>query len=169
MTAARLAEYRLLDSLPQLVWTTLPDGTSDYFSARWREYTGMDVGENRTAWTLVHPDDAARCASSWQASFATGNPYEIEYRLRRKDGTYRWHLGLAHAVRGEDGAILKWIGTSTDIEDQKGAQERERFLATTRVLFGTSLDYGATLTSIVTAAVEQMAEVCAIDLMKDAR
>ncbi len=161
------AERRILESLPHLVWTTLPDGRSDYFSTRWLEYTGMDVSGNATAWTLVHPDDTARCAATWNASFASGAPYEIEYRLRRKDGVYRWHLGLAHAVRADDGTIAQWIGTSTDIEDQKSAEERERFLAATSLLFGASLDYTATLTGIVTAAVPHMAELCVIDLIEE--
>lgn len=153
------------ESLPHLVWTMLPDGKVDFLNTRWREYTGIGVADKADAWSLVHPEDVPRCAASWKASLESGNPYQIEYRLRRADGIYRWHLALAHAIRDASGAILKWLGTSTDIDDQKRAGEREAFLGKTSSALGASLDYEKTLASIVSAAVPEFADACAMELV----
>jgi PAS domain S-box-containing protein len=124
----------LSEAIPQMVWTARPDGWADYFNRRWFEYTGRSQSETEGwAWdTVVHPDDLSRCLGAWKHSVSTGQPYQVEYRLRRADGSYRWHLGRAQPLRGDDGAVLRWFGTSTDIHDQK---ETERALTMhTRVL-----------------------------------
>ena len=127
---ARLAENRvtfrtLADTMPQMVWSTLPDGYHDYFNARWYEFTGTPVGSTDGAgWNdLFHADDQARAFGLWNHSLSTGDPYEIEYRLRRHDGQYRWTLGRAMPIRDENGVITRWFGTCTDIDDQKKAAE----------------------------------------------
>jgi signal transduction histidine kinase len=68
---------------------------------------------------VIHPDDLAACVARWTHSLSTGEPYEIEFRLRRGDGVYRWHLGRANAERDANGSILRWFGTNTDIHDAK--------------------------------------------------
>jgi hypothetical protein len=122
----------LAETIPQLVWTAAPDGMPDYFNRRYIEYAGEGV-DLPTQWTgLVHPDDMDAVRACWEKSLASGDPYEIELRLRRRDGEYRWFLTRALPLR-DRGKILKWFGTCTDIQDQKHAsEERERLLARTQ-------------------------------------
>src|SRR5262249_222074 len=133
--ALRESESRLrqlADAMPQIVYTCGPDGLADYANQRWREYSGASEGEDITQTWLeaVHPDDRERAYLQWMKSVSTGRPFEMEHRLRRKDGQYRWHLCRAIAVRDRTGRITKWIGTSTDIHDRKRAEaEREELLA----------------------------------------
>jgi PAS domain S-box-containing protein len=130
--AVEAAEARfraVTEGLPQLVWTARPDGFHDYFNQRWYDYTGLSreasAGEG---WqSPFHPDDLPEAGRRWRHSLQTGEPYEVEYRCRRHDGAWRWFLGRALPVRDAQGAILQWLGTCTDIEEQKRAvAERER-------------------------------------------
>ncbi len=115
----------LVDRLPQLIWVTKPDGNHLYYNQRWYAYTGLDYEQSRDqGWRLVlHAEDYHRTLSVWQHALHSGEPYQIEYRLRRHDGTYRWFLGRALAERDQQGNILQWYGTCTDIEDQKRSQQ----------------------------------------------
>jgi len=118
----------LADAMPQMVWSTLPDGLHDYYNARWYEFTGVPVGStDGEGWNgMFHPDDQERAWKVWQHSLQTGEPYEIEYRLRHHTGAYRWTLGLALPIRDATGTIVRWIGTCTDIHAAKlAAAERE--------------------------------------------
>lgn len=132
-TRAALAESELrfrtlADTMPQMVWSTLPDGYHDYYNARWYEFTGAPAGTtDGEGWNDVfHPDDQERAWTVWRHSLETGDPYQIEYRLRHYDGTYRWVLGRALAIRDAAGEITRWFGTCTDIHAQKLAlEERE--------------------------------------------
>lgn len=121
----------LTDVMPQMVWSTRPDGFHDYFNARWYEFTGVPVGStDGEAWNGVfHPDDQARAWARWRHSLETGEPYEIEYRLRHHSGDYRWILGRALPVRDADGAVTRWIGTCTDIDAAKRAAEENELLS----------------------------------------
>ena len=117
---------QLADAMPQIVWTSRPDGWLDYYNQRWFDYTGMTLEETQGwGWEpVVHPDDLQLCLDAWNESVRTGKPYEIKYRFKRaSDGAYRWHLGRASAVLDEHGQIIKWFGTATDIDDQKRAEE----------------------------------------------
>jgi PAS domain S-box-containing protein len=123
------AKFRTIaDAMPQMVWSTLPDGYHDYYNEQWYRYTG--VTRNATdgdGWNAIfHPDDSERAWATWRASLATGKPYEIQYRLRHHSGVYRWVLGRALPVRDEAGAIIRWMGTCTDIDDQKLAEDALR-------------------------------------------
>jgi PAS domain S-box-containing protein len=126
-------QYHLLaDTMPQIVWTARPDGWIDYYNRRWFEYTGMTYAQTQGwGWELViHPDDLQHCLDRWSEAVRTGGDYQIEYRFKREDGVYRWHLGRAVALCDAEGRIAKWVGTSTDIEDQKRAEaERDISLA----------------------------------------
>ena len=118
----------LADTMPQMVWSTLPDGFHDYYNARWYEFTGAPDGStDGEAWNgMFHPDDQERAWVRWRQSLTTGDPYEIEYRLRYRDGTYRWVLGRALPIRDSGGRIVRWFGTCTDIHEQKlTLEERE--------------------------------------------
>jgi PAS domain S-box-containing protein len=111
----------ILESLPVLIWTAQPDGQRDYFNPRWLAFTGraMDQETGYQWQASLHPDDRERVMQAWQQSVATGTPYQVEYRLRRHDGFYRWILMRASPRRNADGAIIMWIGGGTDIHDQK--------------------------------------------------
>lgn len=121
----------LADALPHMVWSTLPDGFHDYYNARWYEFTGVPAGStDGEAWNgMFHPDDQERAWTRWRRSLETGEPYEIEYRLRHHSGEYRWTLGRAMPMRGSDGQIVRWIGTCTDIDDSKRQAEQVEVLS----------------------------------------
>jgi len=126
------AEFRAItDSLPQMVWATRPDGFHDYYNARWYEFTGTAPGStDGEGWNDVfHPDDQQRAWGLWRHSLETGDPYEIEYRLKRHDGVYCWTLGRATAVRDETGRIVRWFGTCTDIDDLKKMDQAKELLS----------------------------------------
>lgn len=110
----------LADTMPQMVWSALPDGYNDYFNARWYEFTGVPEGStDGEGWSVIfHPDDQPLAWARWRRSLETGEPYEIEYRMRHHSGGYRWTLGRALPIRDSEGTILRWIGTCTDINDQ---------------------------------------------------
>lgn len=119
----------VIDLMPQMVWATKPDGYHDFFNQRWYEFTGLTYEETKDkGWSLVlHPDDLEKALKVWQYSLDTGAPYEIEYRMRRFDGTYNWFLARAEPLRDYTGEILKWFGTCTDIQEQREVlEERER-------------------------------------------
>jgi PAS domain S-box-containing protein len=135
-TADALSQSRaqlqvLTDAMPQMVWSTRPDGFHDYYNARWYEFTGVPEGStDGEGWNgMFHPQDQDRAWSRWRRSLETGEPYEIEYRLRHRSGEYRWTLGRALPVFNDDGAIARWIGTCTDIHDAKMAAEQNELLS----------------------------------------
>ncbi len=112
----------LADAVPQMVWVARPDGHYEYYNSRWYEYTGLTEAEcvGRHGVRPLHPADADRAADRWARSLATGEPYEIEYRFRSAHGQYRWFVGRARPVRNPaTGAIDRWFGTCTDIDDYK--------------------------------------------------
>ncbi len=116
------AKFRAIaDTMPQMVWSTLPDGFHDYYNARWYEFTGVPAGStDGEGWNdMFHPEDRSRAYERWHHSLATGEPYEIEYRLRHRDGDYRWTLGRALPIRDDEGTIIRWFGTCTDIHASK--------------------------------------------------
>jgi len=121
----------LADTMPQMVWSTLPDGFHDYYNARWYDFTGTPEGStDGEGWNDVfHPDDQERAWGIWRHSLETGEPYQIEYRLRHFDGTYRWVLGRALPIRDGVGAITRWFGTCTDIHEQKMALEEREIIS----------------------------------------
>ncbi|MDB5695684.1 MAG: histidine kinase [Sphingomonas bacterium] len=123
--------HTLADTMPQMVWSTLPDGYHDYYNARWYEFTGTQPGStDGEGWIDVfHPDDQQRAWETWRQSLTTGEPYQIEYRLRHFDGRYRWVLGRALPIRDAAGVITRWFGTCTDIHAQKVAAEEREVIA----------------------------------------
>ena len=120
---------QLADGLPQIVWIARPDGSHEYYNKQWYDYTGLTF-ENSTdaAWReLFHTDDRERAETMWTEALREGKPYEIEFRLRRAaDGEFRWFLGRALPHRDAEGNIVNWFGTSTDIHEQKLAQDALR-------------------------------------------
>ena len=114
----------VIDTIPAMVWSVLPDGIVDFLNQRWLDYTGLTL-EQYVAAPLgpIHPEDVPRVLEKWFANKALGEGYEDELRLRRADGEYRWFLVRTVPLRNEQGNIVKWYGTSTDIEDRKQAED----------------------------------------------
>jgi PAS domain S-box-containing protein len=121
----------LADAMPQMVWSTLPDGFHDYYNARWYEFTGVPEGStDGEGWNgMFHEEDQDRAWAAWRHSLETGDAYQIEYRLRHHTGAYRWVLGRALPVRGKRGEITRWYGTCTDIHDTKMVQAEREIVA----------------------------------------
>ena len=123
------ARFRVLsECMPQKVWTALPDGQLDYLNNMLLEYAGMP-SDQLTGWgwtNLTHPDDLQDHLTAWNESLSRGDMFEIEHRIRKHTGEYRWHLGRALPVYRTDGQLAMWVGTNTDIHDQKQAEEALR-------------------------------------------
>jgi len=115
----------ITNSIDQMLWSTTSDGYHDYYNQRWYDFTGVPSGStDGEGWAgMFHPEDQDRAWSVWRHSLETGAPYHIEYRLRHRSGKYRWVLGRAQPVRNEDGAITRWFGSCTDIQDIVDARE----------------------------------------------
>jgi len=125
---AEMQSRTLIDAIPQQIWSGPPDGTLDYCNERWRSYMGLGLEELQgDGWQrMLHPDDRNRVLKAWQESVANGTPYEQEERHRGADGRYRWFLSRGVPLRDDDGRIVRWYGTNTDIEDRKLAEQELR-------------------------------------------
>lgn len=131
--ALRESEARFRDlanALPKIIWMTYPDGNLAYSNQRWFDYTGL-TPEGVSGWDWaepIHPDDRAKLTGRWREALAGGEPFEGEYRFRRADGDYRWHLVRVVPLRDSGGQVVSWVGAGTDIHDHRQAEEalRER-------------------------------------------
>jgi PAS domain S-box-containing protein len=119
---------RILDTIPQQIWSGPADGTLDYCNEQWRAYTGLSLEEIQgQGWQrMLHPDDKEGVLNAWRESVANGTPYEKEERHRRADEVYRWFLSRGIPLRGAGGRVERWYGTNTDIEDRKCAEQALR-------------------------------------------
>jgi PAS domain S-box-containing protein len=116
----------MAETMPHIVWTARPGGGFEYLNQRWFEYTGLTLEDTqRDGWELVlHADDREDTIERRNHAFQTGDSYEVAYRLKRaRDGAYRWHIGRAAPLRRDDGTIVMWVGTSTDIDDARRAAD----------------------------------------------
>jgi len=122
---------QLADSMPQIVWTTGPDGIVDYYNKQWYKYTGFKKGKDD--WdSTIHPEDRERVLNTWNECVKSGEPYQVEYRFkdRRVPNTYRWFLARGLPIKNKNGEIIRWIGTYTDIHQLKELQrQKDDFLA----------------------------------------
>ena len=120
------ATFRTLaQSIPNQVWAATADGNVNWYNDRVYEYAGVAPGQlDDTGWaSIVHPDDVLNASQAWIAAVASGQTYEAEFRIRRADGAYRWHIVRALPIVDDRGVMLRWVGTNTDIEDQKSAAD----------------------------------------------
>jgi PAS domain S-box-containing protein len=128
--ALRQSENRLrlvIGTIPTMAWSLLPDGTVDFVNQRWLEYTGLSLEEALAdSIRTIHPEDAPRVMEKWRRDMAAGEQCEYEIRLRRADGEYRWFLVRTVPLRDEQGNIVKWYGTSTDITERRNAENALR-------------------------------------------
>ena len=156
----------IAEAIPQMVFTALPDGTMEYLNAHVYDYTGIE--RDPAGWSLrsiVHPDDLAAMFGAWRRSVESGDPYEAEARLLRADGAYRWFIVRASALRdAENGALTRWFGTCTDVDDLHGAAARDAFLSRADELFAVELEPEAIMRAVASAAVESFADYALFDL-----
>ncbi|RKG63008.1 response regulator [Corallococcus sp. CA054B] len=175
-----LAEQRhraLAEALPQIVWTAGPDGRPDYFNQRWYDYTGLPArpaSEERGSAPpllprdVLHADDVMGCLDRWSESRLAGGAFECEGRIRRHaDGAWRWHLIQALPLRNAHGRILQWLGTCTDIDDQKRAAETLSFLAEASTMLTASLEMSVTLERLSALILPRLGDWCAVYLQDD--
>jgi len=136
--------YHLAETLPELLWTCMPDGKCDYFNARWTQFTGRAqqdlLGDRWRA--CMHPEDRDHTAGYWLAALKEEVPYDLEYRLRRADGVYHWFKVRAAPMRDEKCKVVKWFGICTDIQDIKDTEKNLRASDTwLRMLMHTVRDF----------------------------
>jgi len=126
--AERARFHFLAESMPQKIFTTTPAGEVDYLNPQWMEFSGMTFAQMKAwGWTQsVHPEDLEGNIREWKRALQTGEPFHFQQRFRRADGAYRWHLSRAHAMRDAAGNITMWIGSNTDIHEQKEKEEELR-------------------------------------------
>jgi PAS domain S-box-containing protein len=164
------ARYRqLVEAMPQIAWATDASGALTMVNDRATEYTGtqrelqvgLEVDET------IHPADRARLGAVWSASLATGAPLETACRIRRYDGAFRWHLLRAVPVRADDGSITGWIGTSTDIDDARQAEDSLRLVAEATIRLDATLDLAEIVDAAAETVVPALADWCFVDLLDD--
>src|SRR6185503_15776759 len=119
---------KIIDTIPTLAWCNLSDGSNDFVNQRWSDYTGLSQAEVKRVGckVAIYPEDLPKWLEQWRALIASGKGGEIEARLRRHDGAYRWFLIRVEPLQEEPGKILRWYGTNTDIEDRKRTEEKLR-------------------------------------------
>jgi PAS domain S-box-containing protein len=162
---------RLADAMPQMVWTADASGSTTYLNRRWFETTGLGPGEpGSTRWySAVHPEDLPLVRAARNKTLRSGESFELEARFRTTDGTYRWHLVRVLPIRAEAGDAESWIGTATDIDDRRRAEDLRGFVASAGELLSASLDYSTALASVAELAVQDFAHFCAVHLARPDR
>ncbi len=155
----------LADSMPQVVWTAGPDGALDYTNLRWTEYSGSS---DPAAWLdFVLPAERDHAVALWSASVSTGAAYETKFRLfRTSDQTFRWHLVRANPTFDESGRVARWIGTCTDIEDEKRSEDLFRFLADASEALSSYVDHEDAIPRVMRMAVPLVADWATMDVLE---
>ncbi|MDP9105373.1 MAG: ATP-binding protein, partial [Candidatus Eremiobacteraeota bacterium] len=159
----------LAASLPYIVFESDETGAALFVSDEYSEYSGLPPESARgSGWIdIVHPEDVSRTRRAWAGAIASSQPFSEQFRLRRADGSYRWFAARALPQRGPEGAISRWIGTLTDVQDQRRAAHEREFLSRSSEIFAQSLDLDATLKAVAWFTVPDMADWCQIDLRTD--
>ena len=155
----------LADTIPQIVCTAAPDGRIDYFNRRWFEFTGLSAAQTfaHGGWRqAIHPEDRPACEARIREALATGSDFSVEARVRSAAGEYRWFLARAVALRRDDGSVIRFFSTATDIDEQKQHEEREVFLSHASEVLGSSLDVRTILQRITELCVPALADWCQV-------
>ncbi len=161
--------YRsLAEALPQMIFLCTRGGKLEYCNPSAVNYIGLNLEQilRRSPLEWIHPSDRAEALVHWRNAIATETAYEIEVRLQRSDGLYRWHTLRMNPIAGVGDRLLKWLGTATDIDDRKRSRQQERFLARVSSVLANSLDYQTTLDSLAHFTVPSIADWCAIDVVE---
>jgi PAS domain S-box-containing protein len=158
-------QYRLLaEATPQIVWTAGADGATTYVNEHWTATTGMprDAALDYGWFALVHPVDVEDLLDRWDAVRASGDDLDVECRLRREDGAYRWQLVRARARRAEGGEVVEWLGTMTDVDATRRAADAMTFLADASEVLASSVEVEQTFAAVADLAVRAFADACTI-------
>jgi PAS domain S-box-containing protein len=164
------ARFRsMADSAPILLWVAGADAGCTFFNKSWLEFTGRRMAQELgNGWAEgIHPDDAPRVLDDYLTAFAARQPFQIDYRLRRYDGEYRWLLDHGAPRTSPDGGFAGFIGSCIDITERKRLEESQSFLAEASAVLTSSLDYASTLSSVARLVVPRMADMCTIDLVDE--
>jgi PAS domain S-box-containing protein len=170
--AVRTSETRfrqLADSMPQIAWVMGSDGTTlEYLNERWFDYTGQNpsLGTATPIFDTIHPQDLERFNDRWSEALRTGEPFHGELRLRGQDEQYRWFLSRTVPVRDETGAIVRWFGTSTDIDETKRVESHQRLLAELGQTLAGSLDPDELLGQVTRLLVPALGDYAFVDLVR---
>jgi len=159
----------IADAVPQMMWSALPDGWIDWYNARWFAYTGQ-TSDEAAGWgwqSVHHPDDLPGVMRVWPESVASGEPFEMEFRLRRADGVFRWFLTRAVPVRDAGGTIVRWYGSNTDIDAEYGARTRERFFSRLGAELSGALSLEQTLRVVTRGIVPEFADWALVNLIDE--
>ncbi len=164
LMASEARARSIADAIPQLIGITAPDGSLVSVNDKQSAYTGKTIEEMRAdGWVAaIHPDDVESVVSNWRTAVAAGEPYDTQYRLRRYDGAYRWFLNKAIPVRDADGKITAWIGTATDIDERKRAEDALRVIVDASSAFADTLDAGVALQRLADVAAAHLADWCGV-------
>lgn len=170
--ALRLSEERyrtLTESMPVAIYSADPNGHCDFVSEHWLRYTGLKYEDSLSdEWkNAIHPDDREQLHRAWRDAIETGTPFEQEYRVRRADGAYRWHLDRARPLRDASGTIRAWVGHAVDIHDRRLIAEREQLLADVGRELALSLDLRETLEHVAVCAVPNLGDFCIVDIVSE--
>jgi PAS domain S-box-containing protein len=154
----------IANAIPQLIGITAPDGSLVSINDTYTEYTGKTIDEVRGAgWaSTLHPDDLAQLVTTWSEAVRGEGPYETQYRLRRHDGVYRWFLNRAIPIRAADGTITGWVGTATDIDERKRAEDSLRVVVEATTAFAGTLDASVALQRLADIAATHLADWCGV-------
>ncbi|HWT04211.1 MAG TPA: SpoIIE family protein phosphatase, partial [Xanthomonadales bacterium] len=170
LAAKDTASFRVIaDAVPQMMWSALPDGWIDWYNARWYEFTGQTRDEAAGwGWQSVHhPEDLPGVMRAWPGSVASGEPFEMEFRLRRSDGVFCWFLTRAVPVRDTDGTVVRWYGSNTDIDAEHGARVRERFFSRLGAELAGALSLEQTLRVVTRSVVPEFADWALVNLIDE--
>ena len=162
--------FRMMaESVPVMLWLTSSTGHVEYFNRVWREFTGRPVEQDLgDGWIEnLHPDDVERTLAAYRGAFDAQATYEIEYRLRRYDGDYRWVLATGIPRYDADEVFRGYTGSCIDIDERRRNEEHQRFLSEATRILASSLDFHTTLASVARLAVPAVADWCVIHIMDD--
>ncbi|MDN5275412.1 MAG: domain S-box protein [Candidatus Saccharibacteria bacterium] len=162
----------MADAMPQLVWIALGDGTIEYYNHRWFEFTGVDMMDRAATSKaqIIHPDDRPEVERSWKKALNSSEPYEYEYRIKNhKTNSYYWFVARAEPYKDANGNVIRWYGTSTNIDEQKRTTQIQTFLAKASKELSSSLEYKKTVDSVGKLVVPELADWYTLNLYDEAK
>lgn len=158
----------MIETIPQMVWSVLPNGEIEFVNRQWTDYSGLSLEQTRRGeWkNVLHPDDRDRFIEAWDEAIEQQTPLEQEARFCKQDRkVYFWHLARSQPIRDAHGNIIRWFGSTTNIDRARRATENLRFLNRASAELSASLDYEVTLQRVVQSVVPEIADWCALDMV----
>jgi len=157
------------ETAPQLIWVSRADGFVEFWNRRMIDYTGVTPDPQRGIdWSeVLHPDDAAAAIAAYERALAHGTSFEFHYRLRRRDGVYRWYLARAEPLRDAGGNPIRWFGSATDIEERKRSEDAMALLLAATEIIAAEREIDATLVAVSELVARELAQTCTIFRLRD--